>query len=83
MEEISQSSFDAIISDMGRPPDKRAGYTLLEKLRATGDNTPFFIYAGPRAKEPVAEAKKRGAQGNTNRPDELFGMVLEVVGLAQ
>ncbi len=27
LEKISKQSFDAIISDMGRPPDSRAGYT--------------------------------------------------------
>jgi hypothetical protein len=30
----SKSYFDAIISDMGRPSDPQAGYTLLESLRA-------------------------------------------------
>ncbi|PZV03535.1 MAG: response regulator [Leptolyngbya sp.] len=42
LKEISQNRFDAIISDMGRPPDSRAGYTLLEKLRSEGDQTPFI-----------------------------------------
>lgn len=33
-------------SYMGRPPDARAGYTLLDALRKRGDQTPFIIYAG-------------------------------------
>ena len=44
--ELRQQQFDAIISDMGRPPDSRAGYTLLEAVRGSGDQTPYFIYAG-------------------------------------
>jgi CheY-like chemotaxis protein len=71
--------FDAIISDMGRPPDPRAGYTLLEALRGRGDKTPFIIYAGSNAPEHKAEAKRRGAQGSTNRADELFELVLSAI----
>ena len=32
---ISRQRFDAIISDMGRLPDSRAGYTLIDKLRSS------------------------------------------------
>ncbi len=46
--ELRKQQFDAIISDMGRPPDSRAGYTLLEAVRGSGDQTPYFIYAGSR-----------------------------------
>lgn len=81
LEELSHSKFDAIISDMGRPPDQRAGYTLLNALRSQGDKTRFIIYAASRAPEHIAEAKEKGAVGTTNRPDELFGMVLHAVGL--
>jgi CheY-like chemotaxis protein len=77
---LKRSSFDAIISDMGRPPDPKAGYTLLDKLRASGDQTPYIIYAGSRSPEHQAEARSKGAIGCTNRPNELFQMVLEVLG---
>jgi CheY-like chemotaxis protein len=73
---LGAGPFDAIISDMGRPPDPRAGYTLLDQLRASGDQTPFIIYAGSRTPEHQAEARRHGAVGCTNRPDELFEMVL-------
>ena len=72
-------SFDAIVSDMGRPPDPRAGYTLLDALRKRGDYPPFIIYAGSRSPEHIAEAKRRGALGCTNQPQELFELVLEAV----
>jgi CheY-like chemotaxis protein len=80
LEKLKRQTFDAIISDMGRPPDPQAGYTLLDTLKASGDRTPFIIYAGSRAPEHRAEARRRGAVGCTNRPDELFEMVLSAFG---
>jgi CheY-like chemotaxis protein len=76
---IGRQHFDAIISDMGRPPDPQAGYTLLEKLRASGDKVPFIIYASSRLPEHQAEAKRRGAVGCTNRATELFAMVVSAL----
>ena len=57
--------FDGIISDMGRPPDAQAGYTLLDKLRSSGNQIPFIIYASSRSPEHQAEARRRGAVGCT------------------
>ena len=79
---LKEKSFDAIISDMGRPPDPKAGYTLLDTLRAGGDKTPFIIYASSRDPEHQAESQRRGALGCTNRADELFEMVLSALGQA-
>ncbi|HSM83831.1 MAG TPA: response regulator [Nodosilinea sp.] len=82
LKKLSRQRFDAIISDMGRPPDSRAGYTLLDKLRSNGDQTPFVIYASSRAPEHVAESRRHGAIGCTNNANELFEMVLSVLGRA-
>jgi CheY-like chemotaxis protein len=79
LDRLGKQKFDVIISDMGRPPDSRAGFTLLEKLRASGNQTPFIIYAGSNAPEHKAEARSRGALGSTNRASELFGYVLEAI----
>jgi len=79
--ELRKQQFDAIISDMGRPPDSRAGYTLLEALRDSGDHTPYFIYAGSRDAAHVREARDRGAQGTTNMGDELLQMLLQSLGV--
>jgi CheY-like chemotaxis protein len=79
LEMLKRQSFDAIISDMSRPSDEQAGYTLLDKLRASGDRTPYIIYAGSRNPEHREEARRRGAVGCTNRPDELFEMVLSAL----
>ncbi len=77
--ELRKQRFDAIISDMGRPQDSRAGYTLLEAVRGSGDQTPYFIYAGSRDPAHVREARSRGAQGATNRGDELLQMLLQTL----
>jgi CheY-like chemotaxis protein len=79
LDRLAKQKFDVIISDMGRPPDMRAGYTLLEKIRASGNQTPFVIYAGSNAPEHKAEARSRGALGCTNRASELFGYVIEAI----
>jgi CheY-like chemotaxis protein len=78
--ELRKQQFDAIISDVGRPPDSRAGYTLLEAVRDSGDQTPYFIYAGSRDPAHVREARGRGAQGTTNMSDELLQMLLQALG---
>ncbi|MGB5972000.1 MAG: response regulator, partial [Nodosilinea sp.] len=80
LKHLSRKRFDVIISDMGRPPDPRAGYTLLDKLQAAGDKTPFIIYAGSRASKHVAESRQRGALGCTNNANGLFEMVLLALG---
>lgn len=53
--------FDLFISDMGRPPDNRAGFTLLARLREMKINTPYIIYAGSNSEQHKAEAIRAGA----------------------
>jgi CheY-like chemotaxis protein len=76
---LRDNSIAAIISDMSRPPDPRAGYKLLDTLRARGDKTPFVIYTGSRAQEYKNETTEHGGQGCTNRPDELFTLVTRAI----
>jgi CheY-like chemotaxis protein len=76
---VRSQAFDVIISDMGRPPDKQAGYTLLEQLRKSGVSTPFVIYAGSNLPEHKEMATRRGAQGSTNRPQELLELVVSAI----
>jgi CheY-like chemotaxis protein len=80
---IELNKFDAIISDMNRVPDRRAGYTLLGALRGRENRTPFFIYAGADAKRRRNAALARGADGSTNDPAELIADVLKAVGLVE
>jgi CheY-like chemotaxis protein len=72
---ITRRPYDLVISDMSRPPDTQAGYTLLDSLRAAGNNTPFVIYAGSRGPELAREAREHGAIGSTNLPPELVELV--------
>lgn len=71
--------YNVIISDMGRPGAPRAGYELLEALRGSGVTTPYIIYAGSRDPQHFDEAVSRGAEGCTNRPQELIEMVLSAL----
>ena len=80
LNQLRHQSFDLIISDMGRPPDPRAGYTLLDKLRSQGDRTPFVIYAGAGASDLVLEANRRGAVSCTDSPQELIRTVTHTLG---
>lgn len=79
LEKLRHRKFNAVISDMGRPPDNHAGYTLLERMRASGNRTPVIIYAGSNAPEHKAEARSRDALGATNRASELFSYVLTAI----
>jgi CheY-like chemotaxis protein len=81
LERLATGKYDAVISDMGRPPDSRAGYTLLTKMRERGIRTPFIIYASSNAPEDKQEARRRGALDCTNRADELFELVLSALGI--
>ncbi|TDO51384.1 response regulator receiver domain-containing protein [Kribbella sp. VKM Ac-2527] len=69
-------TYGAIISDMGRKEGPTEGYVLLKALRETGNPTPFFIYAGSNSEAHRQEAFRRGAQGSTNRPNDLLNLVL-------
>ena len=79
LENLRSRHFDVVISDMGRPPDLEAGYTLLDTMRAAGDMTPFVIYAGSNAPEHAERARKHGALGSTNHPTELIDLVVRAL----
>jgi CheY-like chemotaxis protein len=78
---LIRNHYDAIISDMSRPPDNLAGYTLLEEMRKLNVTAPFILYCSSRRPEHVAESMRRGAYGQTNSSDELFRMVYVVLSL--
>jgi len=81
LEVLRQKRFDLVISDMGRPPDDRAGYTLLSEMREQKIRVPFLIYAaGGNLPAHKMEALSRGAIGSTNRATELFHMALKSLG---
>jgi CheY-like chemotaxis protein len=75
LEKVHLDDYDAIISDMGRPPDNRAGYTLLRELQRKQIDIPFVIYSGSNLPEHKAEALRKGAVGATNNLSELVELV--------
>lgn len=79
LERIQRQHFDAIISDMSRPPDDHAGFTLLDALRAQGDHTPFIIYSSTKTPEQMNASLQRGAFGCANRPQDLIKLVLAAI----
>jgi CheY-like chemotaxis protein len=80
-QKVKHRSYDLIISDMGRPGDPQAGYTLLRELLDTDKETAYLIYAGSRDEQHVREAIARGALGCTNDPQELIRMVAHALTL--
>ena len=76
----SGSSYDAIITDMGRPPDARAGYTLLKELREQKSDVPVIIFAsGSDSDENRRAAKEAGAIDSTTNPQRVFDLVTSIV----
>jgi CheY-like chemotaxis protein len=79
LERLKLTHYDVVISDMGRPPDAQAGYTLLAEMRAAGYSAPVIIYAGSGDPEHKKLAKERGAFGSTNGPRELVDLVVQAI----
>lgn len=75
LELLSSKDYAAIISDMGRTEGPQEGYVLLKVVRKRDKRTPFFIYASSNKIEHKIMAQERGAQGSTNRADELIDLV--------
>lgn len=64
---------EAVLSDMGRPPDEHAGYTLLEEMRNRGFSQPFIIFSRATRPEHREEAVRRGAVGTTDDFETVLG----------
>jgi CheY-like chemotaxis protein len=77
VEELKRSTFDAIISDMGRPPDEYAGYTLLDEMHKLSFKLPYIIYArGANRPNYKEEAKAKGAYASVSGPQTLYRTVV-------
>lgn len=74
--QIKASPYHAIVSDIERPPDDRAGYTLLEEIRRSGYYMPYILYDRTILPEHQSEAKRLGANGCTTKPTELFETII-------
>lgn len=79
---VKRAPYDVIISDMKRDNEEDgglAGYKLLDALRQKRVKTPFILYVASTTPEHQADAVKRGALGQTNRPEELIETVLAAI----
>jgi CheY-like chemotaxis protein len=77
LEKTKKSTYDLIVSDLGRPEGREAGLDLLRKLRPDSQ-TPFIIYS--RMTSPDIEAK--AAQQNaiaTNSPVTLINKATAIL----
>lgn len=72
---LSKKNYVAIISDMGRVEGPQEGYVLLKEVRKTNKTIPYFIYAGSNLPQHKMEAQEKGAQGSTNRSNELIELI--------
>jgi CheY-like chemotaxis protein len=77
LDKLKSNRYDLIITDMKRPGDDFAGYTLLREKMKLGNKTPLIIYTGYSTLEQREEAKKAGAFDSTYDPQELFELVLK------
>ena len=72
--------YSLVISDMARPPDRRAGYTLLNEMKKNQIKIPLIFYVGSAAPELELQAVAAGAVGSTNSPIRLLELVNRAVG---
>jgi CheY-like chemotaxis protein len=76
---INNNDYVAIISDMARKEGDDEGCVLLDTIRKDGIKIPFFIYTGSSAPGYKQMIAKKDGQGTTNRPDELYKMVMDKI----
>jgi CheY-like chemotaxis protein len=74
-----ENDFDVVVTDMGRPEGRRAGYDLLDALRRRSDETPVLVYSSSKDPKHVAEVFEHRGQGATNNPFEIVELVASEV----
>lgn len=80
LELLNGADFDVIISDMARPHDEQAGYSLLAKVRTLRPNMPFILYTSAHTTEQARSIISQGAYGSTSRASELVELVVTAIG---
>lgn len=70
---FKESSYDIVISDMGRPKDEKAGITLAKQIRNLKSDVPFYIFCGSwAAKNLRDEALNNGVTDITSSGTTLL-----------
>lgn len=72
-------TFDLMITDMSRPPDREAGLTLLQRLREKNIRLPTVIYAARWAQEHRGKEQEFGAALITNDPSAVYAFALRAL----
>lgn len=78
MKKVSETTFDLIISDMGRQEGPKAGYDLLHGIRSRGLSVPFVVYSNDGDRWD-AVARSKGALGSTCSLSGLTLLVSEAL----
>ena len=76
---LDREKVQLVVTDFARKDDAQGGYTLLAEIRKLDKPPPVIIYSNSVTLEHVAEAKRQGAVGETDRPQVLFGLVVEAL----
>lgn len=76
LREIHAGNFDLIISDVNMP--KVNGFELLERLRATGNETPVILLTARGDRADVAVGFRAGADDYVTKPFGLEELMLRV-----
>ena len=70
------AKYKLVISNMNRPGDRRAGFTLLDKLKEGNYQKPVIFYTSYASRQQFGEeARERGFAGLTHSPQELLNLV--------
>jgi CheY-like chemotaxis protein len=61
IDQLEAASFDAIISDLKRGNNRRAGVELLQEMRRSGIQIPFAVFCGKRTAAEESDLQAKGA----------------------
>jgi CheY-like chemotaxis protein len=73
----NQSSYDLVISDIGRDREAVTGIDYLDTLRSRGMGVPILFYVGHIG--PQDKGIPAGAFGITDKPNELLNLTMDVL----
>lgn len=76
---LKSNKYDVVITDLGRPEGRQAGYDLLIAMKKRGIATPVIIYTSVKNQETQHEALLKGAYGLTSDPKELIFYVISAL----
>jgi CheY-like chemotaxis protein len=79
LSKLASQRFDVIISDFKRNDDPKGGYTLLTGVQQQAAAPPYIIFSSSSNPQYIADAKRRGAFGETNSYDELLEFIVDAL----